>query len=83
MILTIFAFIIAYFFAINIGVSFSGGNVTETIESDILPSSNITIKVVIIILTSATFSLFIANYIGIPLLTSEVTVGTIIGVDLS
>lgn len=48
-----------------------------------MPQDYITVKVVIIILISATSSLFFANLLGIPLSTSEVTVGAVVGVGIA
>ncbi|WP_199426360.1 inorganic phosphate transporter [Thermaerobacillus caldiproteolyticus] len=115
MLITI-AFIVSFFFAMNIGASgaaaamgvaygsgaikqkyialllcglgvflgsLGGGEVVKTIGSGIIPSSILTIKIVIIILTAAAISLFAANIMGIPLSTSEITVGSIVGVGVA
>jgi sulfate permease len=66
-----------------LGAVIGGGEVVKTISSGIIPSSLITIKIVVIILFSATFSLFLANLLGIPLSTSEVTVGSVVGVGIA
>jgi sulfate permease len=66
-----------------LGAVIGGGEVVKTISSGIIPSSLISIKMVIIILFSATFSLFLANLLGIPLSTSEVTVGAVVGVGIA
>lgn len=65
------------------GAVIGGGEVVKTISSGIIPQEMITAKVVIIILLSATCSLFLANLIGIPLSTSEVTVGAVVGVGVA
>jgi len=65
------------------GAVLGGGEVVKTIGSGIIPSSILTSKLVIIILISATCSLFIANLMGIPLSTSEVTVGAVVGVGVA
>ncbi|WP_173108121.1 inorganic phosphate transporter [Bacillus sp. KH172YL63] len=65
------------------GAVLGGGEVVKTISSGIIPPSLLSIKIVIIILSSATISLFLANLIGIPLSTSEVTVGAVVGVGVS
>ncbi|WP_027410737.1 inorganic phosphate transporter [Anoxybacteroides tepidamans] len=115
MLLTI-AFIVSFFFAMNIGASgaaaamgvaygsgaiqrkhvalflcglgvflgsLGGGEVVKTIGSGIIPSSILTIKIVIIILTAAAISLFAANMMGIPLSTSEITVGSVVGIGIA
>lgn len=113
----IVAFIIAFFFAMNIGGSgaaasmglaygagaiqnkrkalflcgicvflgavIGGGEVVKTIGSGIVPQQVFTVKIVIIVLFAATFTLFIANVLGIPLSTSEVTVGSLVGVGIA
>ncbi|WP_299087014.1 inorganic phosphate transporter [uncultured Metabacillus sp.] len=66
-----------------LGAVIGGGEVVKTISSGIIPTSLITIKIVVIILFSATFSLFLANILGIPLSTSEVTVGAVVGVGIA
>src|SRR3954463_5372840 len=114
---TYLAFIIAFFFAMNIGASgtaasmgsaygadaikskrlamilvsiaaffgavLGGGEVVKTIGEGIIPSNLLTIKLVVLILTGATLTLFIANMLGIPLSTSEVTVGSIVGAGIA
>ena len=65
------------------GAVLGGGEVVKTISSGIMPQEYITVKVVIIILISATSSLFLANVLGIPLSTSEVTVGAVVGVGIA
>lgn len=111
-----FAFIVSFFFAMNIGASgaaaamgvaygagaikrkyialllcglgvflgsLGGGEVVKTIGSGIIPSSVLSVKIVIIILTAAAISLFAANIMGIPLSTSEITVGSVVGVGIA
>ncbi len=69
--------------AIFLGAVIGGSEVTKTIGSNIIPQSLLTAKVVLIILSSAALSLFIANLIGIPLSTSEITVGSVVGVGVA
>ncbi|MFT9848726.1 inorganic phosphate transporter [Aneurinibacillus sp. REN35] len=66
-----------------LGAVLGGGEVVKTISGGIIPSSVLHVETVVIILASATLTLFIANLIGIPLSTSEVTVGSIVGVGLA
>ncbi|MBS2772876.1 anion permease [Anoxybacillus rupiensis] len=63
--------------------SLGGGEVVKTIGSGIIPSSILTIKIVTIILAASTISLFAANMIGIPLSTSEITVGAVVGAGMA
>ncbi|MCA1058696.1 inorganic phosphate transporter family protein [Rossellomorea aquimaris] len=65
------------------GAVLGGGEVVKTISSGIIPQNLLSIKIVLIILLSATISLFLANVIGIPLSTSEVTVGAVVGVGVA
>lgn len=65
------------------GAILGGGEVVKTISSGIMPQEYITVKIVVIILISATSSLFFANLLGIPLSTSEVTVGAVVGVGIA
>ena len=114
---TYLAYIIAFFFAMNIGASgtaasmgsaygadaikkkwlamilvaiaaflgavLGGGEVVKTIGNGIIPSKILTIELVVLILAGATLTLFIANMMGIPLSTSEVTVGAIVGAGIA
>lgn len=114
--LTIAAFVIAFFFAMNIGASgtaaamgpaygsgaiktkkmamvlvaicaflgaLAGGEVVKTIGGGIIPAEIVDVPIVVIILTAACLTLFIANLIGIPLSTSEVVVGSIVGAGIA
>ncbi|MRH43844.1 inorganic phosphate transporter [Aquibacillus halophilus] len=65
------------------GAILGGGEVVKTLGSEIIPESIISINIALIILISAAISLFIANLSGIPLSTSEVTVGAIVGVGIA
>lgn len=65
------------------GAAIGGGEVVKTIGSGIIPSSIISAQIALIILLAATLTLFIANLMGIPLSTSEVTVGAIVGVGIA
>lgn len=110
------AFVIAFFFAMNIGASgtaaamgpaygsgaikskrkamlivaifaflgaLAGGEVVRTIGGGIIPSEIITVEVTVIILAAACLTLFIANLLGIPLSTSEVVVGSLLGAGVA
>ncbi|MGE6631336.1 inorganic phosphate transporter [Bacillus sp. NPDC077027] len=70
-------------FGILTGSIIGGGEVVKTISSGIMPQSVITLEIVCIIIASAALSLFIANLIAIPLSTSEVTVGAVVGVAIA
>ncbi|MGO4886997.1 inorganic phosphate transporter [Anaerobacillus sp. MEB173] len=61
----------------------SGGEVVRTIGSGIIPTDIVDVKVVIIILSAACLTLFISNLLGIPLSTSEVVVGAIVGAGIA
>ncbi|USK60136.1 inorganic phosphate transporter [Peribacillus asahii] len=65
------------------GAVLGGGEVVKTISSGIVPQDIINVEIVVIILVSATSSLFFANLLGIPLSTSEVTVGAVVGVGIA
>lgn len=69
--------------AVFSGAVLGGGEVVKTISAGIMPQEYITVKIVLIILISATSSLFLANLLGIPLSTSEVTVGAVVGVGIA
>ena len=68
---------------IIVGATFGGGNVIKTMGSGIIPTSVLNLKVILIIFISATTALFLANLMGIPLSTSEVTVGSVVGVGIA
>lgn len=68
--------------AVLLGAWLGGGEVVRTIGSGIVPSSTFTVEIALIVLASAALSLFLANIFGIPLSTSEVAVGAIIGAGI-
>jgi sulfate permease len=65
------------------GAILGSGEVVKTIGEGIIPSNILTVEIVVVILVSATATLFLANLMGIPLSTSEVTVGAIVGVGIA
>jgi sulfate permease len=65
-----------------LGAIFIGQPVAETLSNKIIPHKLIRFDTVLIILISATVSLFIANLLHVPQSTSLVTVGAILGVGL-
>ncbi|HJV47245.1 MAG TPA: inorganic phosphate transporter [Bacillota bacterium] len=65
------------------GAVLGGDEVVKTIGNGIIPKEILSVSIVIIILGSATLTLFISNLMGIPLSTSEVTVGAIVGVGVA
>jgi sulfate permease len=69
--------------AIFAGAVLGGAEVVKTIGSNIIPQSYLTVKVVLIILSAAAVALFIANILSIPLSTSEITVGAVVGVGIA
>jgi sulfate permease len=66
-----------------LGAVIGGEGVITTISHGIIPSGNLTAQLTVVILCSACFTLFIANRLGIPLSTSEVTVGSLVGTGLA
>ncbi|WP_245247368.1 MULTISPECIES: inorganic phosphate transporter [unclassified Paenibacillus] len=66
-----------------LGAYLGGGEVVKTLGSGIIPSDLLNVHLVIIILLAATVTLFSANLMGIPLSTSEVTVGSVVGVGVA
>lgn len=65
------------------GAVLGGSEVVKTIGTNIVPAEILDAKVVLIILSSAALSLFIANLMAIPLSTSEITVGSVVGVGVA
>ncbi|MDQ0256603.1 sulfate permease [Evansella vedderi] len=66
-----------------LGAVIGSGNVVKTVGQGIIPQNVLSVETVLIILIAATSTLFIANIIGIPLSTSEVTIGSIVGVGIA
>ncbi|MFC7394972.1 inorganic phosphate transporter [Scopulibacillus cellulosilyticus] len=68
---------------ILLGATIGGGEVIKTIGSGLINEKYLSVQIVIIILVSAASSLFMANIMGIPLSTSEVTVGAVVGIGVA
>ncbi|PLT31896.1 inorganic phosphate transporter [Peribacillus deserti] len=68
--------------AVFFGAWLGGGEVVKTIGNGIVPKQTFTTAIALIVLTAAALSLFLANIFGIPLSTSEVTVGSVIGAGM-
>ncbi|MCT8137630.1 inorganic phosphate transporter [Anaerobacillus sp. CMMVII] len=68
--------------AVFFGAWLGGGEVVKTMGSGIVPSSTFTVNISLIVITTAALSLFLANIFGIPLSTSEVTVGSVVGAGM-
>ncbi|CAH2715199.1 Sulfate permease CysP [Neobacillus rhizosphaerae] len=68
--------------AVFLGAYFGGGEVVKTIGNGIVPSNTFTVPIALIVLASAALSLFLANIFGIPLSTSEVAVGSVVGAGI-
>lgn len=66
-----------------LGAFFGGGEVVNTIGEGIVPSQILSVHIAAIILSSACLTLFFANILGVPLSTSEVTVGAVVGVGIA
>lgn len=65
-----------------LGAVFGGATVIKTLSHGLVPETDFTLKITLMILIAATATLFIANLLGIPLSTSEVTVGAIVGLGM-
>lgn len=68
--------------AVFSGAWLGGGEVVKTMGSGIVPNGIFSVPVALIVLASSALSLFIANILGIPLSTSEVAVGSIVGAGM-
>lgn len=67
-----------------LGAYFGGGEVIKTLGKGIIADQSLlTVETVIIILIGATLTLFASNLLAVPLSTSEVTVGSIVGVGVA
>jgi len=65
-----------------LGAVLAGEGVIETVGFGIVPEEILDINIAIIILSSAAVCILITNIFGIPMSTSEVTVGALAGVGL-
>lgn len=65
-----------------LGAYLGGEEVMRTISSGIIPDHHVDLTAAVAILACAAGTLLFANLLGIPLSTSEVTVGAVIGVGL-
>lgn len=65
------------------GAVLVGGEVVETIGKGIVPEGFVTPELISVAVFCAVIPLLLANLLGIPLSTSEVTVGALIGVGLA
>ena len=68
--------------AVFFGAWLGGGEVVKTMGSGIVPKETFTVAIALIVIASAALSLFLANVFGIPLSTSEVTVGSVVGAGI-
>ena len=68
--------------AVFLGAWLGGGEVVKTIGSGIVPNHTFTVPIALIVLAAASLSLFLANIFGIPLSTSEVAVGSVVGAGI-
>ncbi len=68
--------------AVFLGAWLGGGEVVKTMGSGIVPSETFTDAIALIVLASASLSLFLANTFGIPLSTSEIAVGSVVGAGI-
>ncbi|HEX7056960.1 MAG TPA: anion permease [Bacilli bacterium] len=66
-----------------LGANFGGAEVVRTLGKGIIPHELSGSEITLIILISACMTLFYANRLGLPLSTSEVTVGSIVGVGVA
>lgn len=65
------------------GAFLGSSQVVKTIGGNLIPHTFLNAKVLLIILSSAALSLFLANILKIPLSTSEITVGSVVGVGIA
>lgn len=66
-----------------LGAVFGGKEVVQTMGGGIVPSHLLHAEITVIILFSACSTLFVANHMGIPLSTSEVAVGAVVGAGIA
>ncbi len=63
--------------------AFGGGRVAATLGAGIVPPGLLTATEGLVVLIAASVTLFAANLLSIPLSTSEVTVGAIVGIGIA
>ncbi|VVB89352.1 Phosphate transporter family protein [uncultured archaeon] len=63
-----------------LGAALSGGEVIKTLGSGILPSGTILIEGAIIAVGASAATIFLANLLRIPISTSQVAVGSVVGI---
>lgn len=66
-----------------LGAWLGGGEVVRTVGVGIVPPEHVTATIAVAILLAAAVTLFTANLMGIPLSTSEVTVGAVVGAGVA
>ncbi len=66
-----------------LGALIGSGAVVKTIGEGIIPTHIFSVEVAVVILLASCLTLFLANFIGIPLSTSEVTIGAVVGVGVA
>ncbi len=64
----------------TLGAVLSGGEVIKTLGSGILPSGTISIKGAVIAVGASAVTIFLANILRVPISTSQVAVGSIVGI---
>jgi sulfate permease len=65
-----------------LGAWLGGGTVVKTLSHGLVPGTDMSVEITLLVLIAATSTLFFANILGIPLSTSEVTVGAIVGLGM-
>ncbi|MBB5172343.1 inorganic phosphate transporter [Texcoconibacillus texcoconensis] len=66
-----------------LGAIIGSHEVVTMVGEGIIPAQSLTVEIAFVILLSSTLTLFLANILGIPLSTSEVTIGSIVGVGVA
>lgn len=69
--------------ALFAGAFVGSGEVVKTIGEGIIPTNILSVEITVVVLAAACVTLFLANVLGIPLSTSEVTVGSIVGAGIA
>lgn len=73
---------LTFAFFVIVGACLLGRNVALTLGKGLVPKEFINFNAVLIILSSASVSLFLANVLKVPQSTSQVTVSSVVGVGL-
>ncbi|MBP2031263.1 PiT family inorganic phosphate transporter/sulfate permease [Methanohalophilus levihalophilus] len=65
-----------------LGAVFSGGEVIKTLGEGIIPGSSMTLIAAIVAIAAASISLFVGNWLKVPISASQAAVGAVVGIGV-